>query len=80
MSECALLSLAPYACAVIPLEPMRKKANNQYNILNIALPNAIAAKYTAPPMCPTIATSTNPRSGVVMLVIMQGMDSASIAL
>ena len=43
-------------------------------------PIAIAAIYTALPIFPTIATSTSPSSGVVMLAIIEGMDSASISL
>lgn len=49
-------------------------------MLNIVLPIAMAAIYTALPIFPTIATSTMPRSGVVMLAIIEGMDSASISL
>lgn len=64
----------------MPLEPILKNANGQYSMLNIVLPIAIAAIYTALPIFPTIATSIIPSKGVVMLAIIEGMDSASISL
>lgn len=49
-------------------------------MLNMEPPIAMAAKYTALPILPTIATSIIPKRGVVILAIIAGMDSASISL
>ena len=73
-------SRRPSACDVIPLVPMRRKPNIQYITLNVIPPTAIAPMYAAAPRWPTIATSTSPKSGTVMLLTMDGRAILSISL
>ena len=70
---------APDAWAVKPLVPILRKPNSQNIRLKRLLPSATPARYTAPPMWPVNVVSISPRSGVVIVAITAGTESASIS-
>ena len=73
-------SLLPNACEVIPLVPILRKPNSQYTTLKSIEPTAMAPIYAASPICPTMATSTKPKSGTVILDIIDGTANCNIRL
>ena len=77
----SLKSLAPYACAVNPLFPMRINTQFQYIKLKIVVPTANAPMVVSPlGSRPAIAISTMPKRGIVTLEIALGIAKLSIFL
>ena len=71
-------SSRPYACAVIPLVPTRKKPKFQYSKSNSIVPIAIPPIACASEICPTIAVSTNPTNGMVIFAKILGIAKRRI--
>ena len=70
----------PYACDVMPPVPILRNEKSQYITLNTIPPTAMAPIYAAEPRWPTMATSTSPSSGTVMLLTIAGRAIFSMRL
>ena len=74
------LTVLPYACAVSPEVPTRRKPKFQYSKSKSIVPMAIPPIAVASLRCPTIAVSTMPTSGIVIFANILGIARRNMSL